>query len=289
MTDKIDLKLFTLQLFRKWYLVIIGTILGAMIIGIPYVLVNVTFADPPKFRTTIIAHQTFESPDYYVNDYSWDELVRSDFFIEKTRENLTSGFSEEDIAACFSAGFESDIYLPHIFVTTETSEASKALAEACLPAVLAVKDEVSQMTEISILDVSAPEAVYPDVRVKRAVILGAVVGLLISLFLMFLYFILDDSVYVPLLFSEKYGIPMEIWDGESKGIEIKRDFPIYEASEDAVLLIHAGLHNGKLVDKVISEIEFNGGNVSKAYLVNPLNWIIKGYFATSKWPNPFVK
>ena len=98
---------------------------------------------------------------------------------------------------------------------------------------------------------------------------------------------------VPMFFEEKTGIPCEcLPEGSADdSIVIARDTPdmsTYSGPETDIYIL-SGCRNGKVVQYVLRELDKRGIKVRKAYLVSPVKWMIKGYYACTRFPNPFIK
>ena len=298
MDKPFNLKLFTIRLVFNFYKVIIGTVVGALLIGVSYYLVNVTFGDAPDYEGRVIAHEEYRVDEYgnqsdYINDYTWNEWVRTDSFTDILSDSLDSKYSSDELKTMLSADVPADLRTVYVYVTGKDAGAVTEVTNKVPDALLSFSSELYEVAETEIMDVKEATVKSRDVRVANAFILGAVLGFIISILIMAGLYILDDSVYIPLLFEEEYGIGMTL-EGTEEGtiIEIDKsipEIPDIESDEAVILKITSGAHNGKIIDYVVNEVEKQGMEVSGAVLMNPDRKLIKAYFATSKFPNPFMK
>ena len=110
---------------------------------------------------------------------------------------------------------------------------------------------------------------------------------------MYLYVVLDTSIYIPLEFERRFGIPMEA-EGETpqdmseddgareNDLKNDRESVFVRKQEDGtyVLYVKSGDHNRPLIEQTIRDLQFSGKTVSKAILTRPDEKLIRWYFKT---------
>lgn len=307
MTDRFDAKLLLLRMIRGWYKLLIGTLLGAILIGVPYVFINVILADDVDYGMHFTVHVDYaedSSGTLYdcINEVTWGSWADTDIFIDALYEKLDEKISKDQLRACTDATLETDVRLVEFYIKTKNPEITEMITQAAMECFQVLDDHIRELTatEIVYCDEYAKE-VERDIRIKNAFILGAVIGLLFTAFLMLILYILDDSVYIPLLFVERYSLPIktekEIKDDKdyTKGatsVHVGKDFEGFPESFEnntAILEIESGAHNGKLLLAMIYELEERGIKIRSAILKNADYKLIKAYMASTKFPNPFIK
>lgn len=303
MNDRLDLKLLLLRMIKGFYKPLIGALIGALLIGIPYTIVNVILAEDPDYRMRVTYHVEYSEDSAgnsldYINEFTWGEWVDTDVFMDALSQRLGGNYDKEFLRQAVNATLETDARLPEIDVTTKDPSLTQEIAEAVAKINSVLDEHILEIksSEVVFIDEYAKE-VDQDIRVLNAFILGAVLGFVFTLFGMLILYIIDDSIYVPLQFKERYSFAMEV-EGEestkSEGTEIYigrelKEFPERFTDNKAVLKIEAGAHNFKLLEAVIYELEDNGVEITKAILMKPDKRLIKAYMASTKLPNPFVK
>lgn len=311
MNEKFDAKLILLRMIRGWYKIIIGTILGGLIIGIPYILINVVLAGDPEYQMRFTVHVSYVEDGSgnisdYVNDVTWGTWVDTDIFIDKLSENLSGKLEKsvtaEQLRAATYATLETDVRLVEFYVVTRDAELTQIISEAAKESFPVLDDHIREITDTEIVySDDYASVVQKDIRIKNAVVLGAILGLLVTVFLMLILYLLDDSVYIPLLFNERYALPIKTekevendknFIKNASLIHVGKEFegfPEKFVNNTAVLEIESGAHNGKLLLAIIYELEEEGIKISGAVLKNADYRLIKAYMASTKFPNPFMK
>ena len=130
----------------------------------------------------------------------------------------------------------------------------------------------------------ADEAVQTvlDDRTVRACILGAVVFAAFTLFFMYLYAVLDTSIYIPIEFERRFGMPMELPDKkEIEAFDVLDSVYIREQEDGTcVLYVKSGGHNRTLVEKTLRDLQNKGETVSRVVLARPDAKLIRRYYKT---------
>ncbi|MCQ2522745.1 MAG: hypothetical protein MJ123_00275 [Lachnospiraceae bacterium] len=307
MNERFDAKLILLRMIRGWYRIVIGIILGALIIGIPYVFINVILADDKDYQMHFTVHVDYEedsSGTLYdiINEVTWGTWVDTDIFIDAVSNKLGGDISPEQLRAVTNATLETDVRLVEFYVVTKDPQITEMIANACMECFTVLDEHIRELnvTEIVYADKYATE-VQKDIRIKNAVLLGAVLGLLVTVFLMLILYLLDDSVYIPLLFTERFSVPIKTekeieadksFIKDATLVHVGKDFegfPEKYTNNSAILEIESGAHNGKLLLAMIYELEEQGINIKGAVLKNADYKLIKAYMASTKFPNPFMK
>ncbi len=298
MTDRFDIKLFLLRLLRKFHILLMGAVLGGILIGGGYAVKKLVI-DKPLYQTRIVAHEDLyfdtEIGQYtYINRYTWNEIVAMDWITDEISENLSGKYSSDEISALLTAEVPSDSRIVYVYVTSEDKEKTAEVAKATVPVIESVSDKLPEIQDVLIMDVyETPKKVDNAKYLLRACILGAVLGLLAALFGRSVYILMDDSIYIPELFEKKYGIETETFDGNipEGALVLDKSLPdLTGISEgETEVYVVSGAHNGKIVEHVLYELKKRNVKVTKAYLTNAKIWLIKGFYAGTRFPDPFMK
>ena len=212
--EPMDYKLFWLRFVKKIWMIIVATVLGAVVIGVPYYLINVTFGEGPSYKVVSEYYLDYAEDGSgatyeYFNYYTWSEIVDTDEFIAILSECVPEEmFADVTTLRNYTdATVESDTRYLTTTVQTEHPDKSVAIARAMEEAILKFAEGQKEFRSVKV--VTQPlqaDKTYPDVRTTRAFVLGAVLGLFVGLLSVCIYLISDSSVYLPNTLERRYQI-----------------------------------------------------------------------------------
>ncbi|MBQ7955092.1 MAG: hypothetical protein IJ282_05030 [Lachnospiraceae bacterium] len=219
--EPFDMKLLVLRFLKKIWIPVIAALLGAAIIGGGYWLIRTVTAGPAEYELTssyYVEYGTDPQTGYeytYINHASWDTWIKTDYFVDNIwEEALNSGLQPEkygigkqDLPTFLAADLPSDLRMPISVVTTTDAELTEILAKAVEKAFVAFAGDQKEIDAIKVVDTSDVVPVDKDIRTFRACVLGAVLAVFFALICMLLYFIADDGIYLPWIFSCRYAVP----------------------------------------------------------------------------------
>lgn len=219
--EPFDMKLLLIRLMQNIWIPIIAALLGAAIIGGGYFLAEDVFGGPDTYEVTSTYYVEYgKDPetgnDYtYINYASWDNWVKTDYFteniwnaaLEEGLEPEKFGIEKGDLKGFLSADLPSDLRMPTSTVKTKEAELTGILAKAVEKAFVLFGEEQREIDKLRVVDTTEVSLTDKDIRTLRACILGGVLAVFFALTGMLLYFIADDGIYLPQVFSCRYGIP----------------------------------------------------------------------------------
>ena len=218
-----DLKLMSLLLIKRIRSVILGTVLGAAICGGIYFLCHVVYAPAREYEAVSKLYLTFAADDdgdayQYYNGYTWNDLMGTEPILDYAMEQLTdvSDLTREDVREAVTADILSDIRVLTVTVRTKDQALTDRIIRAEEASLLHFAETMVEFDKIEVIDHGVSALVVVESQTKRAVLLGAALGLFLTLFGMWIYMILDDAVYVPAQVEERLGCPV-------LGVELQRD------------------------------------------------------------------
>ncbi len=223
--EPFDLRLLVLWGLRRIWIVILGTVLGALILGGGYYLWNGVIAGSKQYSVTTMYEVIYGSDpktqyEYtYINGYTWNQLVTTDLFLELLTEQAekeggaAAALLKEDSFVqhpeqYLAAALPSDLRMPTTTVTTPDRELSVALNRAVQGAMEALGEYKLEIQRIMVADTKEPVLVDNTPRTVQASILGAVSGALFVLFILFCRYCMMEGIWVPETFTFRFGIPM---------------------------------------------------------------------------------
>lgn len=332
-SEPFDLRLFSLRLFRKSWVLLLAAVLGAVLIGGPYFLAKVTFGPAKEYEAVTdfyIDYAVQETGEMYtyINSHTWNQLMQDDIFTDKILTGMSgmdvgsvslaemekaAGITKKELQGYLYATMLSDTRIVTTTVTTNSTELTMKINQALIQAMYGFGEEQKEIADVRILHEPAEaELVVADVRTFRACMLGAVIFVFVAALYMLLYYVLDDAIYVPSTFERRYGIPMlgTIYSPElpviagrllkgktilasvykkedleqvraalqERGVETTGICEVEELPEDALLLVvKAGVHNGKQIEKVLDFCRKCGITVAAAILWDADEKLIHAY------------
>ena len=186
--EPFDFRLFFLRAVKKLWLLAVGAAAGALIIGGIYYLVNMVFGEGYQYRATTIYYVTYAADesgteyDYY-NYYTWQELIHTDYFMEGLQEALGGELSKEYLLENTTATIDSDYrYLYTRSVSTDKAQAVR-MEKAISELVTKFPEAHYELSSIEVIQ-EASEDRLEDISLifnGRAALVGAIVGLLITI------------------------------------------------------------------------------------------------------------
>ena len=291
--ESFDGKLFTLLLLRKWKRVVLFTVLGALILGVPYVL-SKTIIGNFDYRATITVHVTYGEDsagnEYdYINYYGWGEWITADAFTESLIKEYNLSVSDSELKEALDAAVPADLRIVVFSVTTKDRAKTDTIATAVNDKLIAYIEAIPEVEAAEIMEKTTAEKYFVYNNPVQVFTLGAILGFVIGMVFYWLMFLLDDSVYIPELFEREWGVSLS---GEKKEGElfIDRKRPeIPDNTGSISLCIKAGAHNGKAVSYVFHECEKRGITIESIRLEDTDERLIEAYYRGNRFPNPFLK
>lgn len=257
-----------------------------------------------------------EDINYYFNQKTWGEIITTDFFTERELAGTDNAFTKEEILSSTYAGVESDVRYLYTRCTTTSPEKSKLLDSALQKAVLEFSQEHKEINSITVEKNNTKDV--SKIRILTAAILGACVGLFVCIVIWVTAAVTDTSVYLPstlerrykrralgapsmpefaanckLLLAEKPGVWVVPADGETsiEGLDLSVNYmpcdnPIAKPEtagllKDAtcvIVVVKAGAHNGKRLERTLEELTRLGAIVSAFVLVDEDTKLIERYY-----------
>jgi len=212
--EPINYRLFFLKLLKKIWIIPLAAMIGAIVIGGIYYVAKIVVGDGYQYRAKTVYYVKYsvnssgEEVDYY-NYYTWNELVKTDYFIDGMYESMNGALSKEYLLENITATIESDYrYLYTMSVSGDMQQAIEMehkLAELMVSYI----DSHDEFESIEIID-KADENCIEDISltfIGHATIVGAVIGFVASILLMIFYECVDTSIYLPSTLEKRYHIP----------------------------------------------------------------------------------
>lgn len=224
--EPFDLRLEVLCLCRNLWKILAVTVLGTVLFGGGYYVKNVLLQpDPGYAASSTYKVEYFENPNaagaYYINEATWNSLIHTGEFLDGVETHLQEAadrgetkaaevlaMGRESISSALSATLPSDFSIPVTKVTLQEPAESVALAAAVEETMCnEFAETIAEIRLIKVLDHgNLAEAVVPDVRTLRAVILAAVLSFFFAVVISLLWELSCDSIWLPATLRRRYGL-----------------------------------------------------------------------------------
>lgn len=320
-------------------MLLLAAALGAALAGGSYFLKKVVFGPAKEYEAVTdfyIDYAVQENGEEYTyfNQTTWTQLMTDDVFTDKILTELSENsgrttaqteqaadLTKEQLCAYLYATMLSDTRIVTTTVTTESPELTMKINGALIDAMFSFGEEQKEIAGVRILqEPTQAKPVVADVRTFRACMLGLVVFVFITALFMLLYYVLDDSIDIPITFERRYGIPMlgTVNSAElpalaeklltekavlatadktvdldrvskmlrEKGIETAGIYRLWQEKEtlrgdtpptSVLLVVKAGAHNGKQIEKELDFCRKRGISAAAALLWEADEKLIRAY------------
>ena len=283
--EPLDLRLCALRMLRTWWILPACILAGATLFAGIYYLTQIVFGPA---RTYVAETEyyveykdaiTMEQQYTFYNQNTWESLGKTDIFVDSVKEDLAAaGFnlSTDDINASVKTTLLTDVRVVHATVSTtdpkETITISKALEKAFIK-FGETQREIDEIRLITGCDEATLKAL--DDRTVPAAILGAVIAFFATIFAMYIYAILDKSVYLPVELTRRFGI--HAVKGESD-----KDESVYYSENDKKLYVKSADKNTTVIEKTLYDLKSEGKDVEEFVLFDVNESLYKAYYGEKK-------
>lgn len=211
--ESLDLRLLALYYLKNIRYFAYSLLLFAALFSGIYYFANFVFTDAPDYRSEAKLYIQYnegviENNEYY-NFATWDTIAHTDEVINRSIELCGRNIPADEVRAAVKATVESDVRLLEVTVTDKNSENAELIAKGITGALWEFGSDSEIIKDIRVMtEPTRAKEVLGNDRTIHMAICGGVVGLLVALVGIGLYFIFDESVNIPKQFEERYGIPV---------------------------------------------------------------------------------
>ncbi len=245
----IDGKKLVILFLKRLYVILAGVVVCALLGAGIYLFSNVLVDRNRQYTAVSKLYLEFapdETGEVYqaYNGYTWNDLISTDLILPYVMENASSDISEQDVASCVSADILSDVRVLTITVTTDSASKTASLIAAVDKAIEGMAERQKEFISIKTIEEGAAELLIADDRLFQAVLLGAVIGLLIMIAGLYLYYVLEDTIYIPNDWRGICDYPFigysEFSDVKGKSLDVTKEKTpkLYKLKEDFETNLH---------------------------------------------------
>ena len=310
MEQGMDLKRFVLILGKKLWILVAAAVCGAVLGGITYKVVTKMTDGELEYRASADYYISFfeSGPDYY-NAYTWDNILRDDPIVDYALTLLPEEITKDMVKAAVSGEMLGDYRILTVHVNAETKEKADLIAKAYQKSLWNFGQEMALLDKVEVW--SQDEAVLFEKHTKtgNAAFLGALLTVILSVFVLLFYYLLEDAVYVERDAESRFNLPVyglltkgndelqkrmfgdnlkavfgdtkvETWNGEViPAIEDCRDLG---NAENVLVNIPWGRNNCRQVDRVLRQLKMQGVKVDGIMITDAEDKFVKAYYAMER-------
>lgn len=208
-----DLKLMFIFFVRNFKYVVFSAVIGCIVFALGYYLFQFVWDDEEKYVAQAELYLEYATDvrldNIYINDYTWQNLVHTDRAIDYVREKISYSMTDEELKSCVTANLVSDVRFVTLKVTTQDPGQAVELAKHFQEAIILFSEDMVDIENIVIFtNADHAEEIVKENKTVNMAITGTVAGVVFSVFLVLFCYTFDDSVYIPLTFERRFGIPV---------------------------------------------------------------------------------
>lgn len=211
--EGLDLRFFLLRLLNSIWIVFVAALAGAAICAGGYMLVKCInpamkeYSRETKYYIDFAEDSTGIGYGYY-NDYTWNDLMKSDDILNYTMSLLPEDISKETVENAVVADIISDVRLLTITVTTSDADVTNSIADATAKSLVHFPEDIKEIDGIRVIrDEEVKEIIVGDLT-KNFGVFGLIFGAVVSLFGICLVYCVDSAVYLPKDVENRFHIPV---------------------------------------------------------------------------------
>lgn len=306
----IDLKRLFLVLGKKLWLILAGIVVGAVIGGGTYKVVTSIIDGEPEYRASADYYITFfeSGPDYY-NAYTWDGILRDDPIVDYALTLLPGEITKEMVKDAVSGEMLGDYRILTVHVNAETKEKADLIAKAYQESLWNFGQEMELLDKVEVWSQDEAVPFEKNNKTMNAAFLGALIVVVLVVFGLLFYYVLEDAVYVERDAEERFGLPVygmvtrqndelqkqilgdnlrfafgetevETWNGEV--VPTADDYQRLRNVENLLVNILWGRNNCRQIERVLRQLELQNVKVKGLVITEADDKFVKAYYAVDR-------
>mgnify|MGYP003289439087 CR=1 FL=1 len=310
MEQGMDLKRLFLVLGKKIWLVLLGAVLGAILGGITYKIVTNITNGEPEYRASADYYITFfkDGADYF-NAYTWDGILRDDPIVDYALTLLPEEITKDMVKAAVTGEMLGDYRILTVHVNAGTKEMADTIAKAYQDSLWHFAQEMELLNTVELWSQEDAVPFEKNNKTANAAFLGALIAVLLVIFGLLFYYVLEDAVYVEEDGEKRFGLPVyglltkgndevqkqmfgdnlkyvfgedevATWNGEK--VPDAEDYVHLRSVENLLVNIPWGRNNARQVERVLRQLEFQGCEVKGLMITDADDWFVKSYYAIQR-------
>ncbi len=301
-------KRYFLCVIRKWksllLAILVCTVVCAGIYEISYIVKtkNVSYEKEAIYYLTAGEQEVFN----YYNAYTWNDNIKSDKIVDNAMEALqvvdSCTLTKEELQACLKADIVSDLRFLVVTATCDSELDATHAIHGVTQALEKLPDDVNEFEAITLWSETPTTLVQYENLVGEAILLGMILGILLWIIVISIYYAVEDSIYVESDVADYTEIPVlgyrlnkanEVCEkmlaenlkevsGTEVSLDQEKDWDM-EAWKDKTLILTVafGNRNGKKLSLFLDQCKLHKIQVSGIIITNVDHKFMKQYYHIS--------
>ena len=309
----LDLKRLVLVLGRKLWLVVLGVVVGAVLGGLTYKIVTNIMDGEPEYRASADYYITFFGEGaHYFNAYTWDGILRDDPIVDYALTLLPAEITKEMVKDAVSGEMLGDYRILTVHVNAKTKELADTIAKAYQESLWNFGQEMELLDEVTLWSQEEAVEFEKNNKTGNAALLGVLITMLLVIFGLLFYYVIEDACYVERDGEERFGLPVyglltrnqdtkqkqilndnlsfcfgdddiETWNGEN--MPTAEDYARLREVKYLLVTIPWGRDNGRQVERVLHQLKLQKCDVKGIIITEADDWFVKTYYAIERKKN----
>ena len=306
----IDLKRIFLVFGKRLWLILAAVVVGAVLGGFTYRIVTHITNGEPEFRASADYYISFfeSGPDYY-NAYTWDGILRDDPIVDYALTLLPEDITKDMVKDAVSGEMLGDYRILTVHVNAETKEKADLIAKAYQKSLWNFGQEMKLLDKVEVWSQEEAVPFEKNNKTMNAAFLGALIAVVLTVFVLLFYYILEDAVYVERDAESRFGLPVyglvtrgndalqkqmlednlrfvfkaaeiETWNGEI--VPTAEDYEHLRCAENLLLNIPWGRNNCRRIEQVFRQLELQNCEVKGIVITEADDKFVKAYYAIER-------
>lgn len=283
MNETIDMRRFFLCLKTKIWMIVLCTFVCALIGPVIYKAYYSITDGQDRYQRSCDFYITFNEADHpngmdYYNAYTWGQFLLDDKMIEHVMD-FGGSYTEDEIKASVTSRMMSDYRVLTVIVSGTDTRKIEAIYEAYKFAMPQFAGDVDEITSIRVWSEDDLIKINDHTHAFNAAILGAILGLFVSIVAWALYYCMDDRIYTQSDWCRRFknvaflGYDCDIFEKESKEET--------DINDDEILVLKWGEH-ATAAEYLINEKKNSNIQVKGIKLVECNEAFLRKYYGRSK-------
>ena len=306
MEQGMDLKRLVLVLGKKLWLIVAAAVLGAVLGGLIYKVVTNFTNGEPEYRASADYYITFfkDGADYF-NAFTWDGILRDDPIVDFALTLLPEDITKDMVKGAVSGEMLGDYRILTVHVNASTPEMANMIAKAYQDSLWNFGQEMELLDEVTLWSQEEAVVFEKNNKTGNAAFLGALIAIVLMMFGLVFYYVLEDAVYVEKDAKNRFGLPVyglltkkndefqkqmwrdnfkytfgdaevETWNGEM--VPTAKDCINLRETKNLLINIPWGRNNCRQVERVLRQLEIQGITVKGIMITEAEDWFVKDYY-----------
>lgn len=203
-------RLFALRFIKRIHIVIISAVLAAAAVCAIHLIYRLSQEKKYRIETDVYLEYIPEAGSnelIYFNKYTWEQMSKDSAVVDEILR-ADPGLDEGTVRSSFLATLKSDVKVLTLQVENSDPDMCVRIMKAAVTGVDAYAQSLPEILSTRLIgDPEDVNPVPPDIRVLRAIILGAFAGLFFSALYVSCRILSDDRIILPETIEKRYHLP----------------------------------------------------------------------------------